>query len=122
MVDVGVDVGVVLLVVEIFIANFSFLVVEETSDFLVLDYPVDLGGGELAQPVLLAGSYMFLVHAAFLPIFGHILFLCPLFEGGLLGLEGGGVNCYFEGLGFIDGKTAVGPSLHIFIGFKYMGR
>ena len=122
MVDVGVDIGVVFLVVEIFIANFSFFVVEEASNFLVLDYPVDLSGGELAQSVLLAGSDMFLVHTALLPIFGYVLFLGPLPKRGLLSVEGGGVDCYFEGLRFVDGIAAVGSFLHIFIGFKNMGR
>ena len=111
------DIGVILLIVEIFIANFSFFVVEEASNFLVLDYPVDLGGGELTQPVLLAGSDVFLVHTAFLPIFRDILFLGPLPEGGILSIERGGVDCNFEGLRFVDGIAAVGSSLHIFYWF-----
>ena len=112
------DVGVVLLVLEILVAYFSFLVVEETAYFLVLDDPVDLCGGELAEAVLLAGSDVFLVHAAFVPIFGEVLFLGPLFEGGLLRVEGGGVDSDLEGLRLIDGKTAMGSPLHILLVLK----
>ena len=49
---------------------------------------------------------MFLIHSAFFPVFGDILFLCSFFEGGILGFEWLCVDGYFEGLGLGDGEAS----------------
>lgn len=68
-VDIGVNVGIVKLIVrEVLLFHFSLFVVEQTLYFFHVNDPIDLLGSQLAEPILLAGYYTLLIHVKFAPI------------------------------------------------------
>jgi len=71
-------------VIEINLLGFSLLVVEKTTDFLHINYPINLTGCKLTQPVLTAWTNLLLVHSHLLPIFKKIFMLSLVLERWLL--------------------------------------
>ncbi len=100
---------------EIAILDASLAIIQQTSNLLHVDDPIDLPCGQLAQAVLAALGDHLLVHVALLPIVGNILFLQFFLEGGFPVLEVSNIDV--DVIGRYGSLEGVRVAVHI--GFIY---
>ena len=97
LIDIGVHVGVMLIVLEVMLLHLPLTIVQQNLDLFHIDDAVNLASSELAKPILAALHHCLLVHPALLPIVRNVLLLQFFFEGGLAVLEVGDIDADLVG-------------------------
>ena len=97
LIDIGMHVGVMLVVLEVMLLHLPLSIIQQNLDLFHIDDAVNLASSELTKPILAALQHCLLVHPALLPIVRNVLLLQFFFEGRLAVLEVGDIDADLVG-------------------------